>query len=280
MHTACAVKARRPVSRPHVVLTATLEELTAKLQRMAAIKSMKATVAIQLSVVAQDQASLREFRDTRAFILIRRPEWIQVQALVPVVGSTAIDMLSDGDTFQVLLPTRNQLFAGRNQIVSRSEKRIENIRPQHLLQALLIDPPMSDERPMLVNRRERAEAYQVVQLIRELEGALKISREIWFDRSSLEIARLVVFDEQADTVTDARYREWSEQDSLPFAQWVSISRPQDGYDLNIHVLKPGLNETIPDDRFVLSIPSGVEVKEIGAAAPAAAVRESEGVRHD
>ena len=126
---------------------------------------------------------------------------------------------------------------------------------------------------MLVNLAQGSRPYQIVELLRLVEDKPKISRKIWFSRTSQEIARVQIFDDQADLVTDAQYGEWSEQDALPFAHRVSISRPKDGYDLNVRILKPGLNETISDGRFVLQIPDGVEVKQIGGDAK---IAEAEG----
>ena len=245
--------------------TATLEDLTEKLERFDSIRSMKATVTLQLSVVTEDEEQVQDFRDVKGFVLVSRPRSIRVIGQVPVVATTAFEMASDGNEFQVHLPAKNRFLVGESSVKAGSSKRADNVRPHHILEALLIDPPQSAEsKTFLVNRWEGSRAYQVVSLLREANGgALKLSREIWFDRSGLDIARLIVFDDAGEPVTIARYADWSEQDSLPFPAWVAISRPKDGYDLQVRILKPGLNEKVPEDGFQLKPPRGVRIQRVG-----------------
>ena len=264
--SACLVRTRGRVQAPPMALrTATLEDLTEKLERFDSIRSMKATVTLQLSVVTEDEEQVQDFRDVKGFVLVSRPRSIRVIGQVPVVATTAFEMASDGNEFQVHLPAKNRFLVGESSVKAGSSKRADNVRPHHILEALLIDPPQSAEsKTFLVNRWEGSRAYQVVSLLREANGgALKLSREIWFDRSGLDIARLIVFDDAGEPVTIARYADWSEQDSLPFPAWVAISRPKDGYDLQVRILKSGLNEKVPEDGFQLKPPRGVRIQRVG-----------------
>ena len=264
-NSACLVRTRGRVQAPLALRTATLEELTDKIERFGSIQSMKATVTLQLSVVTEDQEKVRDFRDVKGFVLVSRPRSIRVVGQLPVVATTAFEMASDGNEFQVHLPAKNRFLVGDSGVKAGSSKRADNIRPRHILEALLIDPPQSDEsKRFLVNRWEGSRAYQIVSLLREANGgALKLSREIWFDRAGHAIARLIVFDDAGEPVTIARYADWSEQDLLPFPALVSISRPKDGYDLQVRILKPGLNEKVPEDGFRLKPPRGVRIQRVG-----------------
>ena len=275
-NSACLVRTRGRVRDPRALRTATLEELTEKIERFDSIQSMKATVTLQLSVVTEDEEKVQDFRDVKGFVLVRRPRSIRIVAQVPVVATTAFEMASDGKEFQVYLAAKNRFLVGDSNVKASSSKRADNVRPHHILEALLIDPPQSAEsKRFLASRREGNRAYQIVSLLREVNGgALKLSREIWFDRAGLDIARLIIFDDTGEPVTIARYADWSEQDLLPFPARVSISRPKDGYELQVRILKPGLNEEVPEDRFQLKPPPGVRIQRVGETSGRKAVASS------
>jgi outer membrane lipoprotein-sorting protein len=50
---------------------------------------------------------------------------------------------------------------------------------------------------------------------------------------------------------------------------VFISRPLDGYDLQVRILKVTLNGSVPGDAFELTPPPGTKVERIDEAAEAA-----------
>jgi outer membrane lipoprotein-sorting protein len=263
-NASCLVRSSRPIQAPLIAQTATLEQLTAKLRRLGEIATMKATVELRLSAENDDRTRVQEFHDAPGFILARRPAEIRTIAQVPVVRTTAFQMASNGQTFQVYLPTRKRFFVGDASADQPSEKRIENIRPNHILDALLIEPPRSDELAVLENVIEGLTPYQVLSLIRpnDKQGP-KLARKFWFSRETLELSHMQILDDLGNTATLARYELWAEQNALPYPTIVTVLRPADGYSVRIHILQPGLNETVPEDSFVLETPEGVTVERIG-----------------
>jgi outer membrane lipoprotein-sorting protein len=260
------VKSSRRTQIPLITRTATLGELLAKLERLGEIRTMKASVELRLSVESEDRSRVQELRDAPGFVVARRPSEILTIAQLPVVRSTAFQMASNGETYQVHLPSRKQFFVGKTALDERSEKRIENIRPQHILEALLIEPPKADELAVLENVVEGLTPYQVVYLVRrDGNQKPKLTRKFWFARETLELTSMQILDDRSETATLARYEEWSDQDLLHYPAIITVTRPDDGYSLRIHFLQPGLNETVPEDSFVLKPPEGVTVEQIGEA---------------
>jgi outer membrane lipoprotein-sorting protein len=252
---------------PLITQTATLDELLAKIERLSLVKTMKATVELQLSAENEDRSRVRELRPFPGFVIARRPSEIHTIAQVPVVRTTAFQMASNGQTFQMHVPSRKRFLVGDATHDQRSENRTENVRPQHILEALLIEPPRSDELATIENAIEGLTAYQVVGLVRPSgDRKAKLTRKFWFSRETLELSHMQVLDDRGDTATLARYEQWSEQDALPYAEIVTVIRPADGYSLRIRFLSPGLNETVSDKSFVLETPEGVTVERIGEAA--------------
>lgn len=227
-------------------------------------------VTIQLSVESDDRTEVKEYTDTPGFILLRRPQDIRVLAQVPVVRSTAFDMVSNGETFSVHLPSKNRYLVGKNQLETPSAKRVENVRPQHLLEALIIDGPREDELVLLDAAIDGGLAYHVVEIIsQEHNGHYLLKRKFWFERRELNLTRQQIFGENAVMATDASYSDWNAEGIGSFAQRVVVERPADGYQISLIIEKATVNSEIADDRFEMEPPAGITVEQIGAGAPGA-----------
>ncbi len=264
LSTGCLSTTRKVAPPPAALLDASLDDLLEELRRIGSIESMKATVDLQLTYLNDERTKETEVRDVRGFVLGRRPGHIRVQAQTPVTGGTAFDMASDGETFRVYLAWKKRFFEGDNANPHRSKKRAENVRPQHVLDALLIEPPSGEETPVMDRVTEGFRHFYVVQLLTERNGeGLKIHRKIWFDRTTLRIARVEVRDEAGEIIAVSRYRTWTDEYGPSYPREVVVERPLEGYDLAVRFIKPGLNEDVPDDSFVLDPPKGLEVERVG-----------------
>jgi outer membrane lipoprotein-sorting protein len=249
---------------PVITRTATLDQLLEKIERLEAIRTMKATVELRLSYENDERTQVRDLRDVPGFILAERPSNIRAIAQVPVVRTLAFQMASNGQMFQMHVPSKKRFFIGSAVGDAPSENRTENIRPQHILEALLIEPQQANELASLENAIEGLTPYQVVTMVRPRgDQKAKIARKFWFIRETLELSHMQILDDHGDTATLARYEQWADQGGLPYAGVVTVIRPTDGYTLRIHIVSPGLNETVPEDSFVLEVPEGVTVERLG-----------------
>jgi len=96
------------------------------------------------------------------------------------------------------------------------------------------------------------------------------SRSIWFNRINLHMARQLVFDPAGNILTDARYSDWQNYDSVPFPKTIDITRPQDEYAVVLTLVKVEINRGVSDDKFVLVQPEGTVLQVLGQPAPAQA----------
>ena len=244
--------------------TASRQQLVDSIQRIASIASMKAIIEVELSVETKDRTKEVRYRQIRGALVTRRPGWIRTSAESPGGIAKVYDMVSNGRQFQVHLPWRNRVHEGRNELTQISENRAENIRPQHMLEAIMLEPIEDDQQVLLDIERYGRSGYQVLhQIERGADGSLRIRRKFWFRRSDLQLSRLMILNERTEVATDAWYRNWQEDKGLPYPQFIRIERPQDGYELNIEILKPGLNEEVPDGAFKLALPDDVDIERIG-----------------
>ena len=154
---------------------------------------------------------------------------------------------------------------GQNRIETPSPKKLENLRPDHLLEALLIRPAdPASEQPIMESWSDGGEAGYLVHIVRRGgNDRLLLARKVWFDRGSLEIVRQQVFDAAGEVVTDARYAGWDKRSGVELPNNIRIMRPKDGYELNIVFRRVAVNQALGDDRFQLTPPEGVKVERVG-----------------
>ena len=262
----CLSRTRKVAPPPPAPKTASLEELLAKIDRFTRVESLKARVDLQLSYLNDARTTERELTDVRGFILAQRPSSIRVMAQIPVTRQRAFDMASDGETFRVHLAWRNRFIEGDAAETVRSEKRAENIRPQHVLEPLIVAARSDDEIAVLDSVVEGRVPYYVVQMLRRGAGGVyRIARKFWFNRIDLNLQILELRDDSGEIATRARYSGWFDAGEALFPMEVAIERPLDGYTLKVAFLEPGIGEPPPDDAFDLQPPPGVRVERVGEA---------------
>jgi outer membrane lipoprotein-sorting protein len=160
-----------------------------------------------------------------------------------------------------------------------SSKPIENLRPQHLLDALLWPEVRKEEAVLFEEFNDENGRYYVLTVLRG-GYQTEILRKIWFDRSDLQVTRMQIFGPKGLLLSDIRLAAWQPPDgaagqSAPaapsngvasFPRAIRIERPHDDYKLDLQVTKVILNEEIPAERFKLEPPAGAELVRVGDAA--------------
>ena len=262
-----------PRARP-VVKEATEEELLERYNSFAhGLKSVNATVELKPTAGTKYSGVIDEYHEVKAFVLASRPWNIRMIGQVPVVGKTVFDMASDGKNFEVSIPPRNKFLTGPVKLEKASSKPIENLRPQHLLEALLW-PEIRKEEPVLPEEfNDEAGRYYVLTVLR---GGYKteILRKIWFDRADLHVVRLESYGPKGALLADIRYSDWEPVDPEngaitsvnEFPRKIRIERPHDEYTLEMTVTKISLNEPMEASRFHLDPPAGAEIVALGDSA--------------
>ena len=213
-------------------------------------------------------------------MLARKPKMLRMKGLMPVVRNTAFDMVSDGKEFKLWVPPKNKFVVGPdNEANYQPDKRMENLRPQYIYEALLMQPigPMcpasSCEIPVLDNgyeivldsKKHRVEQPDYELMVIQCEGQeCHLSRRIEFSRTDLLPHRQRIYDLQGNVATDAHYLNYKEFSGTSFPTTIEIERPRENYDITLNILKLELNLPLTDDQFSLDQPAGAEVVRLGA----------------
>ncbi len=273
--SSCAVR-RRVFSRlagssPQPLLTADKAALIDVIAReYNAIHDFSATVDMTPALGSAEKNKITEYKDVRGYILFRKPAEIRIIGLFPVVRSKAFDMVSNGPDFKLYIPSKNRFIMGKNAIEKPSPNKLENLRPEHFLEALMVRPIAPTDKVLMENFTDEDNAFYILHEVRENGGGqLTLSRTIWFSRLNLMMSRQLVFDDSGNILTDARYDKWQPYDNVPFPKHIEINRPRDEYGVVIDVVKMDINKGVTDDKFVLTQPEGSTLQVVGQEAPVA-----------
>jgi outer membrane lipoprotein-sorting protein len=240
-----------------------------------AIQSLNAGVSMKLTAGSAYSGVIEQYHEVNGFILAARPASIRVIGQAPVIGKNIFDMVSDGKTFSIYVPSKNQFLVGPANLERHAAKPIENLRPQHLLDALFC-PPIPEGAPVLLEEASEANGrYYVLTVISRtpepsatssaepVSMDLEITRKIWFDRTGLRITRIENFGAAGKVASDVTYGNWQASADLSYPWDIAVSRPGDDYKLQIVIKKLTLNEPVAADRFALPQPPATKLVHVG-----------------
>jgi hypothetical protein len=190
--------------------------------------------------------------------------------LMPFVRTTAFDMVSDGQDFKLWIPPKNKFVIGKNEVVvPNADQPMENIRPQNIYEALLIqqiDP--NTEFAVKEDGYETlhdAKGHRILQedyiltVINKTGSTARLARKIIFDRTDLRPHEQIIYNDDGRIATDAKYAEYKEYNGVSYPSRIEIYRPEEEYDITLNMLKVDVNTRLNDDQFVLEQPPGAQV---------------------
>lgn len=263
---------QKPVSTA-VLQAASKQQLIATINQMASrVQSLNATVDIDTSVSKQKRGKTNQYQVTdypqiSGYVLVRYPEMLRMKGLVPVVRSTLFDMVSNGKTFALSIPPQNKFIIGSNQVGKPSSQALENLRPQAVLDALLLKE--IDLQKEIVVVEQGTETVKDPKTHKDVEqGAYELivdrkdgndwylSRKIVFNRVDLLPHRQLIYNPQGEVVTDAHYENFTSYEGNIFPTIVQIARPIENYSIQLSIVKLTVNQPLRDDQFVLNQPPG------------------------
>lgn len=248
-------------------------------------RSLQATVDIDTSAGGVKKGHVTDYKEIRGYVLARKPAMLHMIGLLPIVRTTAFDMVSNGEEFKLWIPPKNRFVVGRNNVETHNaDQPMESIRPQDIYDALLIQPiDPEHEIAVLENsyeilhdskgHRVLQEDYELTVIRRKGDNEGELSRKIVFSRTDLQPHRQYIY-EDGKLVTDARYANYKDYDGVSFPSRIEIFRPQEEYDITLNMLKVEMNKLLKDEQFTLDQPPGAEVVHLGQPQASAAVPQA------
>jgi outer membrane lipoprotein-sorting protein len=278
-------------SAPELAMTASAGELVGKLNaNYDAIKSFNASVTIAASTGGGRTGKVTEYTAFKGYILMRKPRDLRVILQVPFLGSVAMDMVSDGHNFKLIIPSQNKARVGTDEVRTPSKNSLENLRPGIFFNSILLEGVGADEFvtvtdserilppepkgpgvPKAETRTIRIEPdYDLAVMSRPAAGPaagaagnlLQTKRVIHYSRVTLKPYQQDIYDPAGRIVTTVMYSNYQRYGEIEFPSEIDINRPFDEYALKITISKLTPNEPLDDEQFHLEIPAGMTVQKM------------------
>jgi hypothetical protein len=273
----CLFSTRKlPVPRaPSVVQSATAEELVSRINdRWNQFQSLNATVEIQASVTNSKKGVATDITAIHGHILMRKPEMVRVLGQVPVLGTRAFDMASDGKNFTLLIPPKATAYKGSSTLTRKSTKGLENMRPGLFFDAMAVRGLAPDEEFTRAADTDTVEDISkkhlliipeyILSVMQAQPGSheLKLTRVIHFHREDLLPYQQDLYDEQNNLETQVFYGRYVEFGDHLYPSTVTIKRPLEEYQVVLTVEKVTANMPLSDDQFQIKIPEGTRIQAV------------------
>ena len=257
-------------------MDSTLAQLNSSLAaQYQAVQSISATVDIKVVTGGQHSGEVKEIPTFTGYILMRKPADLRVLMQLPVVRSLALDMVTNGNNFKLLIPPKNKAYTGEDhEVETPSKNGLENLRPYIIRDALLVPPLAPGEieaetqgsriLPPAKGKKEATEEPDYdVTVVRPKQGnEAETVRVIHIGRVTLKPYEQDVYDHSGRLVTVVTYDKYQKSSGVVFPTVITVTRPLDEYSLRITVNKLTLNQTMDDEQFVLKIPDNIPVTKM------------------
>jgi outer membrane lipoprotein-sorting protein len=262
-----------PKVRPaEVVMNTDLDTLLKQVEtRYNDTQSLNAGVEIVASEGGAREGQITQHPSFSGYIFLRKPEDLRVLLRVPILGSQALDMVSDGKNWTLWIPPRHVAMTGTSEVTKPSKNGLENLRPAVFFDSLLVrglEPgqvvSLTQDSHIFANPKNKKDLIEEpdydLEILEQPKGKTAHTvRVIHIGRSNLLPYQQDIYGPDGTIVTRAVYSNYQNFGDIPFPMKIEIKRPQDQYGLTITVTKLTMNQKLEDDQFELKIPDGVPV---------------------
>ena len=251
-----------PAPTHRQALQSTLPELVQLVNtRYAGPESLVAKMSLELEGESAEAIYRERYRKAPAQFISKRPDSIRINVLNPLTQTTVVALASHQNTFQIWAPRENKFFTGSTDLDRNHDNPLYNVRPEHVLPALLIEPlPVGPEaRVFMVEEEDARSRYYLIHELHPQKLLLK--RRLRIERSRLELVRQVYYDDSGGVASSIRYTLPVSLGDVTVNTGVVLERPRDRYTLRLR-LDP---ERLKVDRefearhFRLAVPPGAEL---------------------
>ena len=263
---------------PAITRTVAPEELVSRVnQRWNALESLNASVEIQASVMKSKEGVAKDYTTVPGIILLRKPAMLRVYGRVPVIGTRAFDMVSDGTNFTLYIPSKNKAIKGSNSLEKKSLNQMENMRPGFFFDAMVVRGLEKDDYYSVTADTETVEdaakkhlytvPEYILSIMRRKPGSQELEpiRVVTFSRDTLQPYQQDIYDKEGNLETQVNYADYRQFDSGLYPSKVTIKRPLEEYQIVLTVGSVKENQKDPpltDDQFVVKIPEGTVTQNL------------------
>jgi hypothetical protein len=229
-------------------------------------------------VLKTKEGIAKDYTTIRGNILMRKPEMLRVYGRVPVIGTRAFDMVSDGKDFMLWIPSKNVAFEGGNAVKKKSANPLENLRPGFFMDAIVVrglepdDEYMVTAETVTVEDTARKHLYSVpeyrLSIMRRKPGSQELApvRVVTFHRDDLLPCEQDIYDSEGNLETQVFYAAYQDFGTDKYSSSVVIKRPLEEVQIILTVDKVVENQALPDEewrrQFEVKPDAGTQVQKL------------------
>lgn len=236
--------------------------------RYAGMKSLKvSSFNVQFTGGGVEQGYLEKYHRAQGFMVAQWPDSIYVNIQNPLTHSTVVAMATQDETFQIWVPSENKYLYGRTDVVVDEKNPLFNVRPDHLLPAILVKPvpPVDSNRIFLREAQDERFKYYVLSIVGGTgQGRpLCLERDVWIERSALRLVRQDYYD-CGQVVSVIRYQKPVEVQGEIVNTSIDVSRKREHYEIHFDLdpTKVTINQVFQADVFEVPQPPQAKVVEV------------------
>jgi len=268
------VKDKQKVTLPasyKMAKTATIDEVASLVNsRFAALTSLVVSrFEVEFQGGSAELGFIEKYPKAKGYLVAQRPDSVYVNILHPLTSSTVVAMAARGEDFRIWSPRDNKYLVGKTSVKTDETKPLLNVRPQHLLQAVLIDPIDRNDAQTICFMEEAQDPsfkYYVLTLVRlRPEAAPCLTRKVWVERSKMEVIRQQYY-ECGTLQSDIHYGPPVLNGAVTVPGEIKVERVAEHYVIRLKLQPDGLelNRSIKEDRFDIPQPPGAELIEVNS----------------
>ncbi len=265
MFSGCLVTRRRlPVPKPpSSTQTVPPSDLVKQInENWARLSTLNATVEMRATVIKSQQGESSEYPSIRGIILLRKPDMLRVYGRIPVVGTRLLDMTSDGKTFTLWIPSKDEAIEGpAGEPQERSANQLENMRPGFFYDSMVIRGLAPGDEYFVTSDTDTVEdaakkhlyivQEYLLNIVHRKEGSSELSavRVIHFHRDDLLPYQQDLYDAEGTLRTQVYYGRYADFGDTKYPSTITIKRPVEGLQLTLTVDKVSEGQPLPDADF-------------------------------
>jgi hypothetical protein len=272
---ASVVKTKTRVDAPTAyrqARTASLDELVELInERYATVGAITVrNFQVEFKGGSVEQGFFESYPKAKGYLIAKEPDAIYVNILNPLTSSTVVAMASRERTFQVWSPRDNKYVTGSTEQEMDEDNPVLNVRPHHLLNAIMVESLPVDDDPnnayFLEEEQDAEHKYYTISVVASDAGSSRwcLQRKIWIERSSLRMVRQQYY-ECGRVISIIRYADPINLEGSIVNSSVDLERVPERYQMKLNLGEQGveINRVVREEAFVIPRPPGSELIEVG-----------------
>ncbi len=249
--------------------TATPAELVELVNQYAGIKTLTVSrFSAEFTGGSLEKGYLKEYPRAKGYLVAESPDSIFLNILNPLTSSTVVTMAATEGRFQIWVPRENKYLVGPTDLKLEEREPLQNVRPDHMLQALMVQPVRVDPPNswlVVAEEQDSRRKFYTLDVIRVAAGTGVgcLQRRIWIERSELRLARQHYYD-CGQPVSLIQYGGAVPMGEQLVSTEVTLERVQEHYRMHLRWEPEAVrvNQTLKETAFQVPRPPRAELVEI------------------